>query len=248
MKKRQKKYRRLTYGFKNSIEIYEYLDGRYGAPGEKREKKKGATPEQIRKRNQWNRERKARHKLKTWFQENDYLALLTYRRAARPQDMKAAVLDFGKAIRKVRRGFRKRGYELRWIRNIEVGPKGAWHIHLIINRIPDEDLILKKAWPHGMVTFKHLYEEGGFANLAGYITKTPETANKYGENLVETSHHSSQNLPVQEPERRKLERWPKKPREKEGYCLDKASFYEGINPVTGCRYRYYTLIRINRRI
>ena len=91
MKKRHKKrYKRLTYLFEDSIEIYEYLDGRYGAPGEKREKKEEPTPEQIKKRNQWNRERKARHNLKTWFHENDYLFLLTYRRELRPPNMKAA--------------------------------------------------------------------------------------------------------------------------------------------------------------
>lgn len=248
MAKRYKRYKRLTYSFRDSVEIYEYLDGRYGAPGEKRGKKKEATPEQIKRRNQWNRERTARHKLKTWFHENDYLMLLTYRRDARPPDMEAVKEDFKKAKRKIGNAYKKKGYELRWMRNIEVGPKGAWHIHLIINRIPDTDLIVKKAWIHGRVTFKHLYEDGGFADLAGYITKTPETANEYGENLVETSYSASRNLPVKEPRERKLMRWPKKPREKEGYSLDKESYYEGTNPATGCRYRYYTLIRINRRI
>lgn len=243
----KKRYKRLVYLFRDSVEIYEYLDGRYGAPGEKRREKKETTPEQMKKRNQWNRERKARHKLKTWFHENDYLALLTYRKGSRPPNMKAAKGHFQKMIRKVREGFRKNGYELRWMRNIEVGPKGGWHIHLIINRVPDTDLILKKAWPHGQVTFKHLYEEGGFADLAGYITKTPETANRYREKLVETSYSASRNLPVKEPKVKKLMRWPKKPREREGYYLDKASYYEGINPATGCRYRYYTLVKFNRR-
>ena len=244
----KKRYKRLTYLFEDSIEIYEYLDGRYGAPGEKRRKKKESTPEQIKKRNQWNRERKARHKLKTWFHENDFLMLLTYRREARPPNMKAAKTDFSKAIRMIRREYQKKGYDLRWMRNIEVGPKGAWHIHLIINRIPDTDLTVKKAWLHGQVTFKHLYEEGGFADLAGYITKTPETANRYRENLVETNYSASRNLPVKEPKKKRLVRWPKKPKEEKGFYLDKTSFYEGINHATGCRYRYYTLIRINRRI
>lgn len=244
----KKRYRRLTYIFEDSIEIYEHLDGRYGAPGEKREKKKGATPEQIKKRNQWNKERKARHRLKTWFHENDYLALLTYRRERRPPNMKAAKKHFSKAVRIIRDEYRKRGEKLRWMRNIEVGSKGGWHVHLIVNRIPDTDLILKKAWIHGRVTFKHLYEEGGFADLAGYITKTPETANKYGENLVETSYEPSRNLPVKEPDKKSLAYWPKKPREKKGFCIDKNTYHEDINPATGCRYRYYTLIRLNRRI
>lgn len=76
----KKRYKRLIYTFEHSVEIYEYLDGKYGARGEKRGKKRKATPEVIRFRNQWNRERKARHKLKTWFHENDYLVLLTYKR------------------------------------------------------------------------------------------------------------------------------------------------------------------------
>ena len=134
------------------------------------------------------------------------------------------------------------------MRNIEVGPKGAWHVHLIINRIPDTDLIIKKAWLQGRAAFKHLYEEGGFADLAGYITKTPETANRYRENLVETSYSASRNLPLREPKRKPLARWPKKPREKKGFYIDKETYYEGINQATGCRYRYYTLIRLNRRI
>lgn len=244
----RKRYKRLTYLLGDSIEVYEYLDGRYGAPGEKRGEKKKATPEQIRKRNQWNRERTARHKLKVHFQENDYLALLTYRKEERPPDMKAAKKDFTDMMRTVRREYRKRGYALRWMRNIEVGPRGAWHIHLVVNREADTDLILKKAWGHGRVTFKHLYEEGGFADLAGYITKTPETANRYNENLVETSYSSSRNLPTPEPKVKRLVRWAKKPREKKGYYIDKGSYYEGINPVTGYRYRYYTMIQIHRRI
>lgn len=243
MRKRRKRYRRLRYTFRDSIEVYEHLDARYGAPGEKRKEKGEVTPEQIKKRNQWNRERKARHILKTWFQEEDYLALLTYRRDARPPGMAEAKADFGKAMGEVRREYRKRGHELRWLRNIEVGAKGAWHIHVVLNRIPDTDLILKRAWPHGQVTFKHLYEEGGFADLAGYIVKTPETARQYRESLVETSYSRSRNLPVKEPEKQELAYWPKEPREKKGYYLDKASYYEGVNPATGCRYRYYTLVK-----
>lgn len=246
MRKRRKRYRRLKYTFKDSIEVYEHLDARYGAPGEKRREKREATPEQIRKRNQWNRERKVRHILKTWFQENDYLALLTYRKDARPPDMDKAKADFKKARDAVKKEYRKRGHELRWLRNIEVGAKGAWHIHMVINRIQDTDLILKKAWPHGKVTFKHLYEEGGFADLAGYITKTPETANRYRESLVETSYSRSRNLPVKEPERQELAYWPKEPREKKGYYVEKGTYHEGVNPATGCKYRYYTLVKIKQ--
>lgn len=239
-----KRYKRLTYRFPNAIEVHEYLDGRYGARGSPREKKKKPTPEQIRKRNQWNRERKARHKLRTWFKENDYLVTMTYRKRDRPPDMKAATEELSKAIRKIRTGYRKKGYELRYLRNIEVGTKGAWHIHMIINRIPDADLIIKKAWDHGGADFRLLYEQGEFAELAAYITKTPDTDPR----LKEASYWASKNLPVPEPEVKRLARWKKEPKVKEGYYIDKESYFEGINPATGYKYRYYTMIRIHRRI
>lgn len=240
----KKRYKRLTYIFPNAIEVYEYLDGRYGARGTPRKKKDKPTKEQIRKRNQWNKERKARHKLRKWFKENDYLVTFTWRKADRPDNMREAVKILGKALRKIRAEYRKRGYELRYLRNIEVGTRGAWHIHMVVNRIQDADLILKKAWNHGGVNFKLLYEQGEFSELAAYITKTPDTDPR----LAEASYHASQNLPVPEPEQKRLARWKKEPREKEGYYIDKASFHEGVNPVTGYKYRCYTMIRIHRRI
>ena len=240
----KKRYKKVTYTFPNAIEVYEYLDGKYGARGEPRKKKKKPTPEQIKKRNQWSKERKARHKLRTWYRKNDYLVTLTYRKEERPQDMRQAKKELADFIRRVRRGYRRKGQELRYLRNIEVGTKGAWHIHIIVNRITDADLIMKEAWPHGGADFKLLYEQGEFADLAAYITKTPETDPR----LKETSYNTSRNLPTPEPEVKRLARWKKKPKEKPGYYIDKENYHEGINPVTGYKYRYYTLIPIHRRI
>ena len=72
------KTKRVTYEFADVIEREEYLDGRYGAPGEKRSVKKKATPEQVAQVNQWNKEKKARHRLRKYFKVNDYLITLTY--------------------------------------------------------------------------------------------------------------------------------------------------------------------------
>ena len=37
----KKRYKRLIYTFEHSVEVYEYLDGKYGAPGtKKREEEK----------------------------------------------------------------------------------------------------------------------------------------------------------------------------------------------------------------
>ena len=81
-------YKRKSYDLGDIREVMEYHNGRYGAPGMPRMKKKKATPEQIRKVNQWNKERQCWRKMKLNFQENDYWVTLTYKLENRPQDMK----------------------------------------------------------------------------------------------------------------------------------------------------------------
>ena len=105
-------YIQKTTTFKNAIEVSQYHTARYGAPGQKREKKKKPTPELMRKRNQYNRERTARWKLRANFDVRDYFSTLTYRVEERPPDMDQAKEDFAKAKRKIQTEYRKRGYEL----------------------------------------------------------------------------------------------------------------------------------------
>ena len=54
--------KRKQHRFKGGkiIDVEEYHDGRYGAPGCKREKKKNPTKEQIQKINAWNKARRCR--------------------------------------------------------------------------------------------------------------------------------------------------------------------------------------------
>lgn len=231
-----------TYRSPNAIEVEEFHTGKYGAPGQPRQKKQKATPEQIERINQYNREKLARRKLRLHFEVNDYFACLTYRRENRPPDMKTALKHFQQFMRKVREAYRKRGFDVKWIRNIEVGTKNGWHIHLIINRIPDTDIILAASWLHGQVVNKLLYEKGEFAQLAAYITKTPKTDPK----LKEASYSTSKNLPVPPPEKKIVYGWKltDKIRVPKGYYLDKQSLREGVNPVTGYGYRSYTLLKL----
>ena len=58
--------------FRNAIEVYEYHTAKYGAPGQERQEKKKATPEQMAKRNRYNRERLARWKIRNNFDVDDY--------------------------------------------------------------------------------------------------------------------------------------------------------------------------------
>lgn len=235
-------YKKKTWEFRRAIEVMEYHTGRYGAPGQKREKKKKPTKEDMEKVNQYTKERKARHRLRTYFYKNDYFSCLTYKVEERPPDMKAAKKDWSNALDVIRREYKKRGEQLFWMRNIEVGTKGAWHIHLIINRISDTDVILKKAWTKGKVVNQLLYEQGEYKELAAYITKTPKTDNR----LKKTAFDASRNMPLPEPKEKIYLHWKtwNKIKIPEGYYLDPESVHEGENPTNGYPYRTYTLLKL----
>lgn len=246
--------KRVIYEFENVIEVEEYLDGKYGAPGQKRAEKKKATPDEIARVNQWNKEKKARHRLRKYFHVNDYFVTLTYKKDARPPDMKTVKKHFRDFYTYLRKEYRKRGKELRWIRNIECTPTDNWHIHVVLNRITDTDILVDEAWKQGRVKDKQLlYQKGEFRKLAQYITKNEKSQAKYVEDgildhkIKEASYSTSKNMPLPEPKIEKLKRWPKKPKIKKGFCMEKDTDFEGINKVTGYPYRHYTLIRIERR-
>lgn len=251
--------KRKTYSFRQDyiIDVEEYHDGRYGAPGEKRLEKKKPTKEQMRLVNRLNKTRRARHRLLEYFNEKDCFATWTYEMKQRPPNMAMALKDFEKAIRKVRNEYRKRGYELFWMRNIERGTKGAWHIHLVVNEIQDTASILKKAWNQGGVytveikMHDKIYDED-FTKLASYMTKDEYTQEEKIDGTLakpkikEASYNTSRNMPLPTPDIDKLMRWKKEPKPKKGYYI--AAIHEGMNPVTGYKYRRYTMIRLNRRI
>lgn len=122
--------KKKIYSFRGGdiIDTEEFHDGKYGAPGEKRIKRKKATPEEIERVNKRNKEKRCRQRMLTYFREGDLFATLTYKVEERPPDMTSAKKDFSKFIRKIRTEYKKRGIELYWIRNIEMGTRGAWHL------------------------------------------------------------------------------------------------------------------------
>lgn len=236
-------YKKKTYVLRNAIEVEEYHTSTCRAPGMKRLKKKKPTPEQVERINQRNKEKLCRRKLREHFDVNDYFVTMTYERSLRPEDMETAKEHFKEFLRIVRREYKKRKSELKWIRNIEVGSRGAWHVHLVVNRIDDTDIILRKAWKYGKVITQLMYEKGEFSSLAAYITKTEKTDKR----LKETNYSTSRNLPIPEPNERTYRRWrtwKDNVKVPEGYYIEPDSLHEGINPVTGYPYRTYTLLRL----
>lgn len=250
--------KRKEYRFRKGdiLDIEEYHDGKYGDPGGKRVKRRKATPEDMIRVNKWNKEKRCRQRLLCYFSPGDLLLTWTYRVEERPPDMESALKDFQAALRKVRREYKKRGKSLFWIRNIERGTKGAWHIHLVVNEIGDSASIVEKAWTKGGTWLteikKSKFYDEDFTSLASYITKDEHSVETKADGtpgkprLRETSYNTSKNMPLPEPHVDKLVRWKKEVKPKKGYYI--ARIWEGINPKTGYKYRRVTQIRLNRRI
>ena len=249
--------KRKKYIFENVIEVEEFHDGNYGAPGMKREKKKKATREQMERVNQWNKEKKARHRLRKYFRVGrDWFLTLTFRKEERPPDMKQAQKLLAKFIKSMRKEFQKREQTMYWISNIENTERNNWHIHLVISDLSGENIVtlMNKAWTYGRVKDPQLlYQKGELKDLAAYITKNEKTKREYvpdgvmDHTVTEAKPSHSRNMPLPEPKVDKLKRWKKEAKPKEGFYIDQNTLFEGINPVTGYKYRHYTMIRIVRR-
>lgn len=236
---KKKAWKQKRYRFHDRTEIEEYKDGRYGARGQPREKKKKATPEQIKKQNRSNKVKSIRRYILGNFLAGDYWLTLTCGRDHRPPGIKEAIEQRKKFLDKLRVRYRKAGHELKWMAITERGSRGGIHHHLIVNRIPDGDKLIKELWPYGKAWMELLYEDGGFNDLAEYMVKQTEEA-------AEAKYSHSRNLIKPEPEVRYYKK-PIKIRIPEGYYLEKESLVEGINPVTGFPYRHYTLVKVKKR-
>jgi len=235
------------------LDVEEFHDGNYGAPGKERKRKKKPTTEQMQAVNAANKQKRCRQRLIEYFKPGDCFATWTYEPHNRPPDMEHALKDFQRSIRYVRAEYKKRGRELFWIRNIEKGTKGAWHIHLVINEIGETASILQRAWAHGGTYTEEIrksskvYDED-FTKLSSYITKDEHSREKKQDGspgkprLKESNYGTSRNMPLPEPKVDIMVRWKQEPQAKKGYYI--LNVHEGINPVTGFKYRRYTMMRL----
>lgn len=248
-------YIRHIWEFGESREIEEKHTGRYGARGQKRGKRRKASREEIRRQNQWKRERDLRRLIKWNFKKHDYWITVTYEKGKRPA-YKEMIKDMAALIRKVRREYRKQGVELKYIKRFGIGKKGGPHMHILANRFSTNetgtDIIFSECWEKGHVYFKTTYEFGGYKDLAEYIAKPleewePEELKRYS---------CSRNLIRKEPEEKVINKrslvdrhgHPIPPKALKGYYVDQDSVKVGKNPITGHYYRHYTLIKLDRRI
>ena len=246
-------YWRKSWTFPDSIEHEIGFAGRYGKKGEKRLPRQKRTPEQMQWQNALNKRNKIRRLIKANFKENDLWVTLTVKKENRGP-MKKIQKKLGRFFDNMRRQYKKEGIAYKFIYLIEIGKKGGIHIHLIMNRCTAQapDILISRYWKLGHPDIRLLYKEGGFEDLANYLSNFPETdkdGNKVKRENAEECYNTSRNLIRPEPERKRYfrrtaEKMIKEgPKPRKGYYIDKSSIRTGINRVTGYSYLYYTEVR-----
>lgn len=244
-----------SLGNTNEYEIK--FAGKYGAKGEKRGKRKKATPEAIKKQNQRNKEKRMRRLIEANFQEGDLWMTLKYPKGYR-SDAEKVKADLKAFIDSMRRKYKAKGYELKFIYRVEVGKQGGIHIHMIVPRIrgADTESMAQKSWKQGRINFQEL-DAGDYSELAAYITKPPdeEVAKQLSmfpeeERKEFIKYSSSRNLIRPEPERKEYSRRTVRqliqdgPKPTPGFYIVKDSIEYGINPYTGMSFYHYRERRI----
>lgn len=248
---------------KKYIEHEYKCKGRYGANGEKRAPKKKVTPEQIRKQNQWKKEKEVLRVMRENFGEGDLWATLKLPKGTRMG--KEKILDIrDKFFRKLRDRYKSRKQALKYMYRIEIGERGGIHIHLLINRLdgkPWTAEVVSRIWEElagGHVHYTPVYEQGGMKELADYLTKPVKEEitgqlTLFGteeEQKIFSKYGCSRSLKRPEKEtheykRRTIRRLVENgPEPTPGYYIDQDSVRYGTNPFTGMTYYYYTEIKL----
>lgn len=242
-------YIQYEYICGETIEVEKKHTGRYGAPGQKRQKRQRATPEEIARQNERNAIKKLRRKINCNFTQNDFHLILTYRKEIRPEPEEARK-QISQFLKKLREIYKKQDGLLKYILTTEYKNK-AIHHHLIINNLENVNVpaAVRSLWEHGRPKFVLLDDTGDYEKLAEYFVKETGQSFREPDNPNKTRYTCSRNL--KEPEVRKkamkAKSWKEDPKPKKGWYIVKETLVEGINPVTGYRYQYYTMRKIKRR-
>ncbi len=239
-------YRKVIYDMGVVMQIKKYKRGNYGAPGEKREKKKKPTPEDVRRQNERNRWRKVQRLILMNFKEGDWHLILKYRPGERPETCDEAKAQLRKFLNRMREAYKKAGIPFKWIAVTERGKRGqVLHHHLVIEDIRRDGIdtvkLVKKLWTYGSEFFVSLYDDGEYEKLAEYIVKA-ETKEEGGW----CTYSRSRNLkpPVKIVKDVPHKRWRDPPVAPEGWYVVKDSVHNGENPVTGQPYQHYTIKKL----
>lgn len=221
-------YMKETFVAPGIIEIKRYHTYRLGGRATRKENSR-ATPEQIQKNNS----RRAREKLyrliATNFTRDDIRLDLTYG-GEEPTPEKAKE-DIRKFIRKLRKLYKSKGLELKYIYVTEhVGHRV--HHHLLINFIPCKRSELQALWPYSKFNYRSMRDYDGTPEdarrVAEYLTKETDETIRDPKAIQKQRWCASKNLKQPKVHKQKIRarRWNEQPKPLPGYQL--VDLYNGI--------------------
>lgn len=236
----------------NTIERYKYYSPGAHPKGERREKKEKPSKESVKKANLKRAERKLRRLMNTNFKDGDYSLTLDFYKEQRPgnsEDMQGMVQTF---LKRLRYRYKKAGKQMKYIYVKEVGPKGARHIHMVLNKC-DTDWI-RECWTYGGIHIDPMFTEGQYSKLASYFVKYEEKTQETEKGITPSQRvgkyfYPSRGLeqPIIKKKKIRAGHFSKRITVPDGYYLDKDSVFEGISEYNGYEYFGYTLIRNETR-
>lgn len=236
------------FRFGHSVEIDRCLAPNFGKKGEKRQRRKKPTAEQMKEHNRKMAEKKLRRLIKCNFTEDDWHLTLTYDKDNRPTAEQAHkfLLNFIKCIR---RYCKKHNYVFKYVHITEYEGV-AIHHHIIINNFPNVQRVVIKKWKYN-TNWSPLYANDRVEELASYLIK--ETDKTFRTAKAGKQRYScSRNLERPEPDEirpcnlKKLSPNPRVPKEyRDKYIIDVDYCYYGISNKTGYPSQTIVLRRIS---
>lgn len=241
---REKKYKCGNY-----LEINIYHISKKEQKKSRKRKKKESRKEQ-KNLNDKNAKKNFRRLLNANFDNNDYVLHGTFNKEFRPKnedELRKYVTNY---LARVKRRRKKLGLpELKYVYVIEMGERGAIHVHIVMSggNVEGYRNIVEDLWKGGRVNADRLQlDEFGLKDLASYLTKDPKGKKRWSSsrNLIHPeplindykySYRKLWELATNQGERTMIEKlYP-------GYTL--SSYESGENEITG---RYVTLMMRKR--
>ena len=210
--------------------------------GEKRKKKSRPTAESVAAYNRRVSERDLMIKLHHNFKPGDLHVVLSY--AGKEPTAEEAKREVDNFLRRLRRYFKKRDTELKWILATECGEKRIHH-HLVVSQMDTYDL--DKLWTAGKAYPSHLDNSGDYRKLASYMIKQSDETFRTPEAFSRQRFSCSRTIknPPAKVEEVNPSQLDKDPKPIKGYYIDPNSIYIGVNPVTGIRYKEYIMVSLD---
>lgn len=227
------------------MEVRKYYTGRYGKRGRGSPPCRPSSDAIIRSTNR-RQETELRRKLNANFAPGrDALVTLNWSGTPDPDEMLRGARNF---FRRLGYSYRKAGKTLKYVYCMEIGPRGARHIHAVISEVDLQEL--SRTWKEGSVNIQPLYPDGDYGKIARYMCKYARVTEKTLEDYPDLTEvklgkrfNCSRNLiqPKVTKEVVMANAFREEPAERIGdWDLVKDSVEAGTSDLTGRAYLYAT--------